>query len=498
MPQGQFTIQEQVERQLQKLTPQQLLTARLVELSVVELEDRVKTEGYDNVALEEGHEDDTSTDLGQEDEYGDGAGDETSQVNADDGQNDFSYSEDDIPVYTPSTGRNFEEPMPIGDTKSFIEDLKRQIYDFNITPKQQELIEYLIGTLDDRGFIDRPLAGIADDLLFHFNIDADLAEVEEAMKILQQFEPAGIGARNLKECLTIQLDRKLENCSDEVRKARLLLERDIIQNHFDMLQHQNIEQLVRLTNASHEQVVKAIEGIRKLNPRPGLALNESADERAQTIEPDFIIETTPDGEISVELNNGEVPELRVSRSYESQLQQYQKHADKMTRAQQDAFEYTRKKVEGAKMFIEAIRQRQHTLYITMKAIVKLQKDFILTQDDSLLRPMRLVDVAELTGQDVSTVSRVRKGKYALIDGQLYALDFFFLRTRTNADGETLEHKTIKERIRDIIDHEDKLKPVPDQKIVEMLLAEGHNISRRTVAKYRSEMGIMSTSERRKV
>ena len=498
MPQGQFTIQEQVERQLQKLTPQQLLTARLVELSVVELEDRVKTEGYDNVALEEGHEDDTSTDLGQEDEYGDGAGDETSQVNADDGQNDFSYSEDDIPVYTPSTGRNFEEPMPIGDTKSFIEDLKRQIYDFNITPKQQELIEYLIGTLDDRGFIDRPLASIADDLLFHFNIDADLAEVEEAMKILQQFEPAGIGARNLKECLTIQLDRKLENCSDEVRKARLLLERDIIQNHFDMLQHQNIEQLVRLTNASHEQVVKAIEGIRKLNPRPGLALNESADERAQTIEPDFIIETTPDGEISVELNNGEVPELRVSRSYESQLQQYQKHADKMTRAQQDAFEYTRKKVEGAKMFIEAIRQRQHTLYITMKAIVKLQKDFILTQDDSLLRPMRLVDVAELTGQDVSTVSRVRKGKYALIDGQLYALDFFFLRTRTNADGETLEHKTIKERIRDIIDHEDKLKPVPDQKIVEMLLAEGHNISRRTVAKYRSEMGIMSTSERRKV
>ena len=498
MPQGQFTIQEQVERQLQKLTPQQLLTARLVELSVVELEDRVKTEGYDNVALEEGHEDDTSTDLGQEDEYGDGAGDETSQVNADDGQGDFSYSEDDIPVYTPSTGRNFEEPMPIGDTKSFIEDLKRQIYDFNITPKQQELIEYLIGTLDDRGFIDRPLASIADDLLFHFNIDADLAEVEEAMKILQQFEPAGIGARNLKECLTIQLDRKLENCSDEVRKARLLLERDIIQNHFEVLQHQNIEQLVRLTNASHEQVVKALEGIRKLNPRPGLALNESADERAQTIEPDFIIETTPDGEISVELNNGEVPELRVSRSYESQLQQYQKHADKMTRAQQDAFEYTRKKVEGAKMFIEAIKQRQHTLYITMKAIVKLQKDFILTQDDSLLRPMRLVDVAELTGQDVSTVSRVRKGKYALIDGQLYALDFFFLRTRTNADGETLEHKTIKERIRDIIDHEDKLKPVPDQKIVEMLLAEGHNISRRTVAKYRSEMGIMSTSERRKV
>lgn len=493
MPQGQFTIQEQVERQLQKLTPQQLLTARLVELSVVELEDRVKTEGYDNVALEEGHdgEDDRNEDV-------DVASEDIQQNDREDGQDDYAYSEDDIPVYTPSTGRNYEETMPIGDTKSFIEDLKRQIYDFNITPKQQELIEYLIGTLDDRGFIDRPLVSIADDLLFHFNIDADLAEVEEAMHILQQFEPAGIGARNLQECLTIQLDRKLENCSDEVRRERLLLERDIIQNHFDVLQHQHIEQLVKLTQASPEQVAKAIEGIRKLNPRPGLALSESADERAQTIEPDFIIETTPDGLISVELNNGEVPELRVSRSYEQQLQQYQKHADKMTRAQQDAFEYTRKKVEGAKLFIEAIKQRQHTLYSTMKAIVKLQKDFILTQDESLLRPMRLVDVAELTGQDISTVSRVRKGKYALIDGQLYALDFFFLRTRTNADGETLEHKIIKERIREIIDQEDKSKPIPDQKIVELLFAENHNISRRTVAKYRSEMGILSTSERRRV
>ena len=170
MPQGQFTIQEQVERQLQKLTPQQLLTARLVELSIVELEDRVKTEGYDNVALEEGHDDE-----GDRNEEGDVTDEGIQQMDSDDNSEDFSYSEDDIPVYTPTSGRNYEETMPIGDTKSFIEDLKRQVYDFNITPKQQELIEYLIGTLDDRGFIDRPLSSIADDLLFQFNIDADLA-----------------------------------------------------------------------------------------------------------------------------------------------------------------------------------------------------------------------------------------------------------------------------------------------------------------------------------
>ena len=352
--------------------------------------------------------------------------------------------------------------------------------------------------MDNRGFIDRSLASISDDLLFHFNIDADIAEIEDALKILQQFEPAGIGARNLQECLLIQIDRKLENSSDESRKNRLELERKIILDHFDLLQHQNIDRIAKVTQSSREQVEKAVEGIGRLNPRPGLALCESADDRSQTIEPDFIIETSPDGMINIELNNGEVPELRVSRDYADQLKQYQQQADKMNRAQQEAFEYTRQKVEGAKMFIDAIKQRQQTLYNTMKAIVKLQKDFILTQDESQLRPMRLLDVAALTGQDVSTVSRVRKGKYAQIDGQLYALDYFFLRARTNADGETLEHREIKQRIREIIDSEEKSKPISDQKIADILTAENFNISRRTIAKYRNEMGILSTSERKRI
>lgn len=491
MPQGQFEIQEQVERQLQKLTPLQLMTSRLLELSVVELEDKVKTESYENVALEEGHENDEGQN--EEEEFEEKA--EAPQNGSDD---DELYGEDDIPVYAPSNGKSYEEVIPIGDTKSFIEDLKRQVYDFNVTDKQQELIEYLIGTLDNRGFIDRPLASISDDLLFHFNIDADTAEIEEALKILQQFEPAGIGARNLQECLMIQLERKLENVVDESRKKRLELEYSIIHDHFDLLQHQYIDRIVKATHASREQVEKAVEGIGRLNPRPGLALCESADDRAQIIEPDFIIETTPDGVINVELNNGEVPELRVSRDYADQLKQYQQQAEKMSRSQLEAFEYTRQKVEGAKLFIDAIKQRQHTLYNTMKAIVKLQKEFILTQDESQLRPMRLLDVAELTGQDVSTVSRVRKGKYVQIDGQLYALDYFFLRARTNADGETLEHREIKQRIREIVEQEDKTKPVSDQKIVDILTAEHLNISRRTVAKYRSEMGILSTSERKRV
>jgi len=490
MPQGQVEIQQQVERQLQKLTPQQLLVARLLELSVVELEDRIKTEGYDNVALEEGHE--MSSDVPEDEKYDD----ETEQATDHNTDQDDIYGEDDIPVYTPNGRRAYDEEIPIGDTKSFIDELKRQIYDFDTTERQQELIEFLIGTLDKNGFIDRPLASLSDDLLFHFNIDADSKEIEEALKILQQFEPAGIGARNLKECLLIQIDRQREGENSAGQQERLDLEHDIIENHFDLLQRQNIEGLVNSTRHSKELIEKALDGIGRLNPRPGLALNESADERVQTIEPDFIIETTPEGNISIELNNGEIPELRVSPNYAEQLKAYQQKNGKMSRSEQEAFEYTRQKVEGARMFIESIKQRHHTLYATIKAIVKLQHDFVLTQDESLLRPMRLADVAELTGYDLSTISRVRKGKYVLIDNQLYALDHFFLRARTNADGETLEHKEIKQRIKDIIDSEDHSQPISDQKIAEQLMTEGHNISRRTITKYRIEMGISSTSERR--
>ncbi len=493
MPQSLTQIEQQVERQLQKLTPQQLMVAKLVELPVVELEDRVKTELYDNVALEEGHSDnDTNADSGTDDEFGDEMQTPERQTDDDEGQ----YGDDDIPVYAPSSGRQAEEEIPIGDTRSFIEDLKRQIYDYNLTDKQQELVEYLIGTLDNRGFIDRSLQGISDDLLFNFNIDASIEELEEALKILHRFDPPGIGARDLKECLLIQIDRKMAETTDGWTKDVLKLEQEIVTNYMDEVQRNMVNQIARKLNKPVDDVQQALDGISRLNPHPGLALSESSEDRAQTIIPDFIIETSSEGDISVELNTGEIPELRVSPEYESQLKAYQKNGGKMSKSQQQAFEYTRQKVEGAKMFIDSIRQRQHTLYSTMKAIVKFQRDFILTQDESRLRPMRLIDVAQQTNLDISTISRVRKSKYALVDWHLYPLDFFFLRARTNAEGEALEHKEIKEKIQQLIDAEDKRKPLSDQKIVELLTKENLNISRRTVAKYRSEMGILSTSERR--
>ncbi len=502
MPQSQVQIEQQVERQLQKLTPQQLMVAKLVELPMVELEDRIKTELYDNVALEEGHGDSGADDT---DTYGADSHDDSGADTADDGMSADSsptedgggeYGEDDIPVYAPSSGRAAEEEIPIGDTKSFIEDLKRQIYDYNLSDKQQELVEYLIGTLDDRGFIDRSLQGISDDLLFNFDIDASTAELEEALGVLQGFDPPGIGARDLRECLILQIDRKLSEATDTDIRNLLQLERDIVDKHLAKVQRNMEGEIAGELGQPLEAVRQAIEGIARLNPHPGLALSESSEDRAQTVIPDFIIETSPDGEISVELNCGEIPELRVSPGYEAQLKDYQRTAGKMSKSTRQAFEYMRQKVEGAKMFIDSIRQRQHTLYITMKAIVSFQRDFILTQDESQLLPMRLVDVAERTHLDISTVSRVRKSKYALVDGQIYPLDFFFLRARTNAGGEALEHKEIKERMRELIDAEDKRKPLSDQKIVELLMKSNFNISRRTVAKYRSEMGILPTIERK--
>ena len=488
---GQVQIQQQTERQLLKLTPQQLLNARLVELPIVELEDRVKTELLDNVALEEGHDSDVSSaDMDTDMTAGETSVSETERT-------DSMYDEEDIPVYTSRSVPNEDSERPVGDTKSFLDYLYGQINDFDVTDVQQIIIEILIGSLNENGFIDRSIEGISDDLLFKFNIDATDAEIEESIRILQKFDPPGIGARNLQECLLIQIDRLLGDTdeADAARRSMLMLEHDIIQQHFENFKHKRIQTISHALGVDEALVGKAFDGISRLNPRPGLALSESADHGYQAIVPDFIIETTPDGGISIELNSGEVPELRVSKDYAEQLKHYQSAGSKLSRSQSEAYEYTRMKVEGARMFIESIRQRQRTMMATMQAIVRLQRDFILSQDESVLRPMRLVDVAELTKLDISTISRVRKGKYVQIDGQVYPLDFFFLRSRTNAEGEALQHKEVKQELQSIIESEDRRNPYPDQTLVEMLKAKGLNISRRTVAKYRAELGIASAQKR---
>ena len=522
MPAKQGQILQQTQRQLQKLSPQQYLVAKLVELPLTDLEQRVKDEVFENIALEEGHDSadefDTNDNAENQDDF-DASREESDDEfdpSTDNEDADIEYSEapsdygnDELTNYSQKASTREEgSEIPIGDTRSFIEDLQAQISEYEVTDKQRELIEYLIGSLDERGFVDRSLVQISDDLLFDHNVQASVSELEDALAILQQFEPCGIGARNLRECLLLQIDRQLQSddLADEAslsaqQKATrnlLLLERRIIADHFDLFERNDPERLAQRLDISPERLRLAIAAISKLNPHPGRSLHEAADDQAQTIIPDFIVETDHESSISFMLNMGKIPALRVSSEYAQQLDAYQKMSEKLSRSQRDAFIYTRQKVESARMFIAAIKQRQNTLISTMKAIIAFQRDFMLTQDDDLLHPLRLQDVAERTDLDISTISRVVNSKYVRLDGTLYPLKYFFLRSKTNAEGDLIMRTKVFPLIRDIIDEEDKLNPLSDERIAELLQQKGQKISRRTVAKYRDEMDIPPAKFRKRI
>ena len=491
--------QQQIQRevQIQKLSPQQFLLTKLIELPLPDFEQRVRDEIYENVALEEGRESTDGIDNFDDTEE-DGAPEVDESIDTLDILN--TYDEDDLPTYTANRTRESDAEIPIGDTRSFIEDLQAQIADYDVDEHQRVLITYLIGSLDDRGFVDRPLRNIVDDLLFNHNIDVDEKTLEEALHILQRFDPVGIGARNLQECLLLQIDRQLEEKQETLdgQLSLLQLERRIIAEEFDLFKRNEIEKITTELEVSPERVHQAIEAIGRLNPHPGRSLHEAADDRVQTIIPDFIVETDHESSISFVLNNGEVPPLRMSRDYVEQLRSYKGDVSKMSRSQRDAFIYTKQKVEAAQMFISAIHQRQQTLTATMQAIIDAQRDFMLTQDEFRLRPLRLADVALRTGQNISTVSRVANSKYALVDGVLYPLKFFFLRTKTNAEGKAIMRTKVHPLLREIIEEEDKRNPLSDEQISAMMTQRGEAISRRTVAKYRDELGIPTASLRRRL
>ena len=489
--------QQQREVQLQRLSPQQYLLSKLVELPLTDLEQRVRDELYENVALEEGvpAEQDTASDASDELDLSD---DEAFQ--GDDANLDLTaYDTDDLPVYaSQGQGRESQAEIPIGDTRSFIEDLEAQISDYDVTPRQRSLLRYLIGSLDDRGFVDRPLRSIADDLLFNHNVEVTEAELEEALHILQQFDPSGIGARSLQECLLIQIDKLLSERSSSIHVEQLELCRRIIADEFALFERNDTPRLAERLGVSAERLRSAIQTIGRLNPHPGRSLHEAADDRAQTIVPDFLIDTDHESQVSFTLNQGEVPPLRVSREYLEQLKSYQQGGEShMTRSQRDAFIYTRQKVEAAQMFVSAIQQRRHTLTITMKAIIAFQHNFMLTQDDAQLRPLRLGDVAERTGLNISTISRVVNSKYALLDGTLYPLKHFFLRTKANAEGQEILKTRIMPLLRELIDGEDKHNPLSDEQLSLLMREHGEPISRRTVAKYRDAMNIPVAALRRR-
>ena len=372
--------------------------------------------------------------------------------------------------------------MVYGQTESFYDQLKEQMSMCELSETEQDIMEYLIGSLDDDGLLRKPLHSICDELAIYHNVDVTEAQIEQVLQQLQTFDPAGIGARSLQECLLLQVRRR------EPSRLRDLMERTI-EEYFELFTKKHwdrLQQVLQLTDLQAETLIKEL---RKLNPKPGTAMGEVVGRSVQQITPDFIIDTQDDGTVTFALNSGELPELHVSQSFTDTLREYQTNKDHMSRQMKEALLYTKKKVDAAQGFIEAIRVRRHTLTITMRAIIQWQHRFFEDGDEASLRPMILKDIAERTGLDLSTVSRVSNSKYAQTRWGTFPLRYFFSDGYKTADGEELSTRQIKAVLRDVIDAEDHRKPLSDDALKDLLAAKGYPIARRTVAKYREQLGI---------
>lgn len=487
MSQGSRQIQSQAQQQIQTLSPQQILVVKLLELPAVELEDRIHAELLENPALEEGKEESATDDYAEGDNSAEGMDSEGSDY---DSLGDY-LTEDDIPDYKLQENNRSKdervEDIPFSDATSFYEMLKEQLRERNLTEHQQELVEYLIGSLDDDGLLRKSLEGICDELAIYAGIESTEEELDEALSVLQDFDPAGLGARSLQECLLIQIHRK----KDEERHSSpvLELEERIITDCYEEFTRKHWDKIIKKLNIEEEDFNEAIVEITKLNPRPGASLGETIGRSLQQIIPDFLVETYDDGTIHVSLNNRNVPELRMSRDFTEMVEEHTKNKANQSRESKDAMMFLKQKMDSAQGFIDAIRQRQNTLMTTMQAIIDLQRPFFFEGDESLLRPMILKDVAERTGLDISTISRVSNSKYVQTNYGIYSLKFFFSDGYTTEDGEEMSVREIRKILKECIDGEDKKKPLTDDELADILKEKGYPIARRTVAKYRQQLNI---------
>ena len=485
MAQGSRQVQTQAQQQIQTLSPQQILVVKLLELPAVELEDRVRAELLENPALEEGHDDNEA------DEYADATTSEEEGDTSYDSLSDY-LNEDDIPDYKLQENNRIRdeqpEEIPISASTSFYETLKEQLGEQELSERQRELAEYLIGSLDDDGLLRKSLDDLSNDLAIYSGIDASVQELEEVLKIIQDFDPAGLGARNLKECLLIQVRRKMDTQPDE-DESLLHIEESILTNcyeEFTRKHWEKIEQKLGLDEATTRQAIKEI---CRLNPRPGASMGETIGKNLQQIVPDFLVDTDDEGNITLTLNNRNVPELRMSRDFTTLVEEHTKNKANQSKESKEALLFLKQKMDAAQGFIDAIKQRQNTLLKTMQAIIDLQRPFFREGEESLLRPMILKDVAERTGLDISTISRVSNSKYVQTNFGIYQLKFFFSDGYTTGDGEEMSVREIRKILKECIDSEDKKKPLTDDELTDLLKEKGYPIARRTVAKYRQQMGI---------
>ena len=488
MAQRLYQTQEQKQQQLQRLSQQQMLQVKLLEMPLTELEESVNAELDDNPALETGRDDDHDmTDNGEESREEEDFEQQEEREERED-QLDAALerigSDDEMPStehHIHNNNADYEE-IVYGDTTSFIDKLNEQVAMNELSEKQRNIIEYLIGSLDDDGLLRKQLDQISDELAIYHNIDASEDEIADTLRILQTFDPAGIGARSLQECLLLQIRRRGDSRMKELM-TQLITDcfDDFTKNHWDKIKIQ-----LALTDLQAKELQQEI---RKLNPKPGASLGETIGRNLQQITPDFIIDTDDDGNVSFSLNSGHIPQLHVSESFTDMLSTYRDNKKGMSRTEKEALLYAKEKVDRAQGYIEAIRQRRHTLYITMKTIIDIQRKFFQDGDEADLKPMILKDIADRTGLDISTISRVSNIKYAQTKWGTFPLRFFFTDSYTTDSGEEMSTRKIKLALRDVISAEDKHKPLSDEALTAAMKEKGYPIARRTIAKYREQLGI---------
>ena len=455
-------------KQTQRLSPLQIQTIKLIELPVQELEQRIRAELDENPVLDDDPDPESAK---NEDE-------QPRDVSIDAMKDD----DGDIPAYRFKVNNWGKDPRPEYNTfsvrESFTQSLREQLGYRDLSARELQIGEFIIGSLDDDGYLRRDIESLVDDMAFRAGLEVTESEVEKVLKIIQEFEPAGVGARDLRECLLLQL-WAAEQTPDTVAAERILEEQ------FEEFSNKHFQKIMSRLGLDEQSLKSAMARITRLNPAPGGQLDDSYSDQAQQIVPDFVL-TEEDGELSFEMPRFRIPEVRLGRQYADLLAGGKGAASK---SEKEAASFVRQKYDSAKWFVEALRQRQNTLQKTMQAILDYQHDYFLDGDESHLRPMVLKDIAEKTGFDISTISRVVNSKYIETHFGIFPLKYFFSEGMENKDGDEVSTRELKKALQECVDAEDKKKPLTDEQLVSEMERRGYKVARRTIAKYRGQLGI---------
>lgn len=466
---------------LQKLSPQQIQLIKLLEVPTIQLEQRIKKELEENPVLEEGRDQDPDA---LDDILQDDLDEDKDQVSLDRYKND-----DDIPTYRLNP-RNYSQDektveIPFSTGISFRESLNNQLGFRKLDENKQALAQYVLGNIDDDGYLRRDLGSIMDDLAFSMNIQTSEEELEEILEVIQDFDPPGVGARDLRECLLLQVNRIIREGREN---TSILLAKKVLKEFFNEFTRKHYDKIKQRMNLSDEDLKSAIQEILRLNPKPGGGQSDLLARSSHQIVPDFVLEDN-DGELELSLNSRNAPDLRINSTYASMLKKFNEDRKKQSKEQKEAVTFVRQKMDSAKWFMDAIKQRQHTLILTMNAIMEFQKEYFQSGDETRLRPMILKDISEKTGLDISTISRVANSKYIQTNWGIFPLKYFFSEGLQTDSGEEVSTREIKKILEEVVDAEDKKHPVTDDKLAEILKEKGYVIARRTVAKYREQLNI---------